>query len=231
MSSAQGCETAGKATGSFLPPGIYPVSIRHGERESSTEIIIPDSGETFVELGEILWKTDQAGSESPAPPPTAPISSETTQGEDSGGVPLSGPGQENSGAPPLPTSPPSEIPEAPSVDKPEVMRKYVIRFPFDRVSPGPDDQEVLDTLVQVLVSHPELPVTIEGHTSAEGSERYNLRLGLRRALAIKNHLIAAGIAESRIIRVVSYGEKQPACPEFTEECFNLNRRTVLILAK
>jgi outer membrane usher protein FimD/PapC/outer membrane protein OmpA-like peptidoglycan-associated protein len=228
MSSAQGCETVGKDSRSFLPPGIYPVSIRHGEMQSRAEITIPDSEETFVELGEILWKPGQAESVGRA---IAPPSAENIQGKDSGRIPSSGPEQENSGPPPLPLSPPPEIPEASSLDKPELIHKYVIRFPFDRDSPTPEEQAILDMLVQVLVSHPELPVAIEGHTSAEGSERYNLRLGLRRARAIKNHLLAAGIAESRIIRVVSFGEKRPACREFTEECFNENRRTVLILAK
>jgi outer membrane protein OmpA-like peptidoglycan-associated protein len=65
-----------------------------------------------------------------------------------------------------------------------------------------------------------------------GSTVHNLRLALRRAVAVKTYLVGAGIAEKRIVQVAGYGETRPICPGRGEECLRKNRRAeILILVK
>jgi peptidoglycan-associated lipoprotein len=119
-----------------------------------------------------------------------------------------------------------------SASKPiEEPRKEVIHFPFDRATPVAADMPLLTTVTDFLLTHPEVTVGLEGHTCRLGSEAYNDRLGQRRATAIKNHLIEAGIAARRISRLSSYGEHRPVCLETIEDCLRQNRRAVLLLFK
>ena len=63
-----------------------------------------------------------------------------------------------------------------------------------------------------------------GHSSAEGSESYNLGLSERRATAVSDHLAASGVAAARI-NTQWRGESEPAFPNTTNEFRALNRRT------
>lgn len=71
---------------------------------------------------------------------------------------------------------------------------------------------------------PELRFSVYGHTDLVGSNAYNKALGLRRANAAVNFLVAQGISRSRLQALVSYGETQPLVVTQDEE--RRNRRTV-----
>jgi len=66
-------------------------------------------------------------------------------------------------------------------------------------------------------------IKIEGNCDEWGSDEYNFALGLKRAKAAKDALVAEGIDEGRIT-LVSYGESNPVCVEKTKECWAQNRR-------
>jgi len=67
-------------------------------------------------------------------------------------------------------------------------------------------------------------IKIEGHCDATGTDEYNYALGLRRAKAAKDALIAKGIPANRII-LVSMGESSPECVTDTSAaCYAKNRR-------
>jgi peptidoglycan-associated lipoprotein len=74
-----------------------------------------------------------------------------------------------------------------------------------------------------LASNPGIKVLIGGYCDERGSNEYNLTLGQSRANSVKQALVQAGVAESRL-RVVSYGKEKPFCTESTEECWQQNRR-------
>lgn len=81
-----------------------------------------------------------------------------------------------------------------------------VYFGFDDATVASRGLEVLDRFGGILREHyPQALVTVEGFTDPAGSEAYNLRLGQRRADAVKAALVADGIAGERI-RTVSYGE-------------------------
>jgi peptidoglycan-associated lipoprotein len=74
-----------------------------------------------------------------------------------------------------------------------------------------------------LNAHPDTRVVIGGYCDERGSNEYNLALGQKRADAVKDALVTAGVAANRI-RVISYGKEKPFCSESTEECWQSNRR-------
>lgn len=66
-------------------------------------------------------------------------------------------------------------------------------------------------------------VILEGHGDERGSREYNLALGERRALAVRQYLIQLGINPSQI-QTRSFGEEQPASEKHDETAWSKNRR-------
>lgn len=89
----------------------------------------------------------------------------------------------------------------------ESLRVHVpVHFDFDQAEVRPDDRGVLDRFAGVAGRYyPGAHVTVEGFTDPAGSAAYNLRLGQRRADAVKTYLVAQGMNGERV-RAVSYGE-------------------------
>jgi len=64
---------------------------------------------------------------------------------------------------------------------------------------------------------------VEGHADERGTNEYTLALGERRATAVRDYLVAAGIAADRI-RTISYGEERPFVLGHDESAWRWNRR-------
>ena len=69
-------------------------------------------------------------------------------------------------------------------------------------------------------------VRLEGHTDERGTREYNMALGERRANAVRDFMVANGIAGSRI-ETVSYGEERPVAYGSGESNWSQNRRVEL----
>jgi OOP family OmpA-OmpF porin len=82
------------------------------------------------------------------------------------------------------------------------------------------DQDVLP----VLRANPNLRVRIDGHTDSRGSEAYNQALSERRAQAVVDYLVSAGIDSGRLTSQ-GFGESRPIAPNDTPENLQINRRT------
>lgn len=81
-----------------------------------------------------------------------------------------------------------------------------LHFEFDRAEVLPGGLEVLDRFSAVTRRHhPGARITVEGFTDPSGSVAYNLRLGQRRADAVKEYLVSRGMPAEQI-RTVSYGK-------------------------
>lgn len=72
--------------------------------------------------------------------------------------------------------------------------------------------------------NPEVRFRVYGHTDLVGSDAYNKALGMRRARAVVNFLVAQGISRTRLEAVVSFGETHPLV--YTQAPNEQNRRTV-----
>jgi peptidoglycan-associated lipoprotein len=81
--------------------------------------------------------------------------------------------------------------------------------------------------VNYLKNNPNLNVTLEGHADERGTREYNLALGEKRATAVKDYLMASGLASNRI-KVVSYGKERPVNPASNAIAWSQNRRTVTV---
>jgi peptidoglycan-associated lipoprotein len=104
------------------------------------------------------------------------------------------------------------------------MLATMIHFDYDRanVRPG-DDAAALDAKVAILQANPNLRIRINGHCDDRGSDEYNLALGNRRAVAVKQYLVNKGIDASRI-DTQSWGEERPAAMGSDESAWAQNRR-------
>jgi OOP family OmpA-OmpF porin len=84
-------------------------------------------------------------------------------------------------------------------------------------------QAQVDEAVQVLEQHPELRVTVDGHTDSAGHAKANQRLSERRARMVADLLIEKGIAADRLT-VRGFGESQPVADNHTADGRSRNRR-------
>ena len=98
-----------------------------------------------------------------------------------------------------------------------------VHFDFDRYTIRREDARILEQDASWLKAHPSAMVLVEGHADERGTNEYNLALGDRRSLAVRDYLTSLGIAPSRIV-TISYGEERPLCIERTEACWAQNRR-------
>lgn len=101
-------------------------------------------------------------------------------------------------------------------------------FGFDKSNLCPEAIKVLKVQAEYLKANPEKQIVIEGHTDDRGTREYNLALGERRAVAVKNYLISRGIDADRI-RVISYGKERPAVVGANEAAWAQNRRAVTLV--
>jgi peptidoglycan-associated lipoprotein len=71
-------------------------------------------------------------------------------------------------------------------------------------------------------------IRLEGHCDERGTREYNLALGEKRAIEVKNYLIIKGVSSSKI-KVVSYGEEKPEKLGSDESSWKENRRVEISL--
>lgn len=74
-----------------------------------------------------------------------------------------------------------------------------------------------------LMSNSDWTIVMGGHCDERGTKEYNLSLGERRASAARDYLATLGVDRSKL-RVISYGEEDPAMGGHSEEAWKMNRR-------
>jgi peptidoglycan-associated lipoprotein len=101
-------------------------------------------------------------------------------------------------------------------------------FETDSSALTPQAQQTLDRQVQWLAQYANYTFTVEGHADERGTREYNLALGARRASAVRDYMIARGVAASRM-RTISYGKERPVAVCDNISCWSQNRRAVTVL--
>ena len=104
-----------------------------------------------------------------------------------------------------------------------------VLFQVDTSTLTAEGQATLRGQAGWLQTNSDYLAVIEGHADEQGTREYNLALGARRANAVREFLIAQGVASSRI-RVVSYGKERPLAVCSDESCYAQNRRAVTIIS-
>ena len=98
-----------------------------------------------------------------------------------------------------------------------------LNFDFDKSVVKPQYFELLRN-VKDYVEQNDFRLTIIGHTDSKGTDAYNMALGMRRAIAVRDKLLEFGLDPSRILGVESRGESEPIATNDTEEGRFENRR-------
>jgi len=87
---------------------------------------------------------------------------------------------------------------------------------------------VLDGLITMLIEHPELIISVDGHTDSDGSKISNQTLSENRANSVLQYLTSKGVSGSRLSSS-GYGETQPVDTTGTDTAKAKNRRVELVL--
>jgi OmpA-OmpF porin, OOP family len=96
-------------------------------------------------------------------------------------------------------------------------------FDFDKAVLKPEGKAKLDDLVQKVKGINLEVIIAVGHTDSIGTVKYNQRLSVRRAEAVKAYLVSKGIEKNRVY-TEGKGESQPVADNKTSEGRAKNRR-------
>ena len=138
----------------------------------------------------------------------------------------SAPGPEMAAEQPAVIEPEPSLPASQAVTAPPLVDGYITNFAYDSADLDPDAKDKLATIAAFLADKPAITLIVEGHCDERGSRDYNLALGDRRAAAVRDVLVANGMASARI-RTVSYGKERPLAVGSTPEIWARNRRAVV----
>jgi outer membrane protein OmpA-like peptidoglycan-associated protein len=101
-------------------------------------------------------------------------------------------------------------------------------FKYNSAELLPEGYEAARLDAEYLNAHPALNVFVEGYTDERGNDVYNRDLGMKRADAMRDALIANGVLPSRI-QSTTYGKEKAFCTARNESCFQRNRRAQVLL--
>jgi peptidoglycan-associated lipoprotein len=115
--------------------------------------------------------------------------------------------------------------DEPSVrDESEMDRNLkIVYFDFDKSDLTADFLEILKENADYLSKKADVKIVIGGNTDNRGTSEYNLSLGQRRALKVKDYYVQFGIEPNRIA-TISYGSENPLVDENNEAAWAKNRR-------
>jgi OOP family OmpA-OmpF porin len=105
----------------------------------------------------------------------------------------------------------------------ELLAKGRIRFEPGRAIIDQDSAGLLDRLIETAMRCPTAEIEIAGHTDADGEDAVNQTLSEKRAQAVLDYLVRAGLPASRFTPI-GYGSSQPVASNDTDEGKAQNRR-------
>jgi peptidoglycan-associated lipoprotein len=127
---------------------------------------------------------------------------------------------------------PRYIPKAPDgvSEFAAVPQLKPIHFAFDRAEVRRSEAAIVDADAAWLRANPDYAILVTGHADERGTTAYNLALGERRAMALRDRLVARGVRADRIV-LVSYGEGLPSCRAQGEPCWGTNRAATILVRR
>lgn len=93
-----------------------------------------------------------------------------------------------------------------------------------------ESESIVNEIVSLLKSNPDLKVSIEGHTDDVGKPEANMKLSNDRASAVVNAVISGGIDKARLSSK-GWGQTMPVDSNKTEEGRAKNRRVEIVKVK
>jgi OOP family OmpA-OmpF porin len=105
----------------------------------------------------------------------------------------------------------------------DLFAKGKIRFESRRATIDPDSAGLLDRLIETALRCPTADIEIAGHTDTDGDDGLNQTLSEKRAQAVLDYLVKAGLPASRFA-AIGYGSTRPVAANDTDEGKAQNRR-------
>ncbi len=96
----------------------------------------------------------------------------------------------------------------------------------DRIKP--ESTPTLKEIAAMLQAHPELKLSIEGHTDNVGNPADNLKLSEARAAAVTAALVKNYAVDASRLQAKGFGSTKPVAPNTTVEARQNNRRVELV---
>lgn len=110
----------------------------------------------------------------------------------------------------------------------DLLGKGSIRFESGRAVIDPDSAGLLDRLIETALRCPASNIEIAGHTDGDGEDAYNQALSEKRAQAVMDYLVKAGLPADRFT-ATGYGSTQPIASNETDEGKAQNRRIEFVV--
>lgn len=100
-------------------------------------------------------------------------------------------------------------------------------FKHDSAELTPEAKTILDEVTKSLNAYPQKnDIEVQGHTSSEGSDSYNMKLSQRRATSVVEYMKSKGVTNKLYTK--AFGESKPVADNRTEAGRSENRRVELI---
>jgi outer membrane protein OmpA-like peptidoglycan-associated protein len=109
-----------------------------------------------------------------------------------------------------------------------VLPDSIFKFDFDSADLKPKNRELLSRIAGILLVSKGYGLSVFGYTDDVGSAEYNQKLSERRADAVRNYLVHAGI-DPVIVNTKGYGKTNPLVRGGTMEARAKNRRVEIAL--
>jgi len=98
-----------------------------------------------------------------------------------------------------------------------------IRFDFDKAEIKPQYHDLLNRIAGILMTLKQYSIYVYGYTDDVGTADYNLKLSARRAEAVRNSLVQAGIKPG-VMTAKGFGKSDPRVKGDTAKARAANRR-------
>ncbi len=110
----------------------------------------------------------------------------------------------------------------------DTLARGGIRFETGRAAIDPDSAGLLDRLVETALRCPNAGVEIIGHTDGDGDQAFNQGLSEKRAQAVSDYLVRAGLPADHF-EASGAGSTQPIATNDTDEGKAQNRRIEFVV--
>jgi len=108
------------------------------------------------------------------------------------------------------------------------LPESALRFDFNSSSLRPEARETLSRIAGILMTSDNFGLAVHGHTDDIGSDSYNQQLSQRRAEAVKDYMVSAGI-DPNIVSIKGYGKASPLAAGRDDAARAKNRRVEIAL--
>ena len=122
---------------------------------------------------------------------------------------------------------PGEFQGHPLDDPTGELAARTIYFDFDSSEVPESELASIEAHARYLSEHSGASIALEGHGDERGSREYNIALGERRAMAVRQLMTLLGATDPQI-HTISYGEERPAAVGHDDSAWKLNRRVEII---